>query len=149
MQNDRSGFTQLGRGRVKASVCSGKYQEEEGESTSGPGGAWTSNPHDKTKSTNLGSQIHLDSHPSLRGPVKVNLRSEIGRFGVIVRVGGRRGYHPAARRLQLCVQCFRSGFLFAADKLLHHSTLGLRVKTKKREMVTRVVPTGGCWARVP
>jgi len=53
-------------------------------------------PHDKTKSTSCRSQIHQlqisDSQPALLGgSFKVNLRSEIGRFGPIVTVGGQ--YH--------------------------------------------------------
>ena len=41
----------------------------------------------------------------------MNLRSEIGRFGLIVRVGG---------------------FVFKAHRLVYHSTLGWRVIKKKK-----------------
>ena len=47
------------------------------------------NPHDKTKSINLGFQIHLDRPPPEGMAVKVKLGSKIGRFGLIVRVGGQ------------------------------------------------------------
>ena len=36
------------------------------------------------------SQIHLGSHPFWKS-VKVNPRAEIGRFGLVVRVGGAQG----------------------------------------------------------
>ena len=49
------------------------------------------NPHDKTKSTNLRSWIHLDSQPFLGGSVMVNMRSENERFGPTVRARGRTG----------------------------------------------------------
>ena len=47
----------------------------------------SSNPHDVNQSTNLRSQIDLDSHP-FGGDCQGDLRSEIGRFGLIVRIGG-------------------------------------------------------------
>jgi len=43
------------------------------------------NPHDKNKSTNLRFDIYLLAPAD--SPA-VNIKSEIGRFGVIVRVGG-------------------------------------------------------------
>jgi len=58
----------------------------------------------------------------------VNLRSEIDRFGRIVRFGGRRGEEEKR---------FRRGPVFEVHRLMYHSTLGSRVIKRRREEYLR------------
>ena len=51
-------------------------------------GTTSTYPRDKNKSTNLRSHILLVIPPPIRMAVRVHHRSEIGRFGLIVRACG-------------------------------------------------------------